>query len=102
MKSTSILDNFLVNERLLELVEDAGVIHLGDNLSRHSPIMLKLNVGAIPLKTNRKEQPRPSRPDWYKATTEDISEFTGLLDEQLQNIMYPETIFCTDVHCTDQ
>ena len=34
MKSTSILDNFLVNERLLELVEDAGVIHLWENLSR--------------------------------------------------------------------
>ena len=27
LKSTSILDNFLVNERLLELIEDAGVFH---------------------------------------------------------------------------
>ena len=36
LKSTSILDHFLLNERLLELVEDAGVIHLGDNLSRQA------------------------------------------------------------------
>ena len=50
LKSTSILDHFLVNDRLLEFVEDAGVMHLGDNLSRHSPIMLKLRVGDIPVK----------------------------------------------------
>ena len=38
---TSTLDHFLVNQRLLDLIQDAGPIHLGDNLSRHSPIMLK-------------------------------------------------------------
>ena len=42
MKSTSVLDNFLVNERLLDYIVDAGVMHLGDNLSRHSPILKAL------------------------------------------------------------
>ena len=100
LKSTSILDNFLLNERLLDFVEDAGVLHLGDNLSRHSPVMVKLNLGAIPAK--RKEKPRPRRPDWYKATSEDINEYTNILDNQLKNLMYPESIFCSDVHCEDQ
>ena len=50
MKSTSILDNFLCNDRLLDFVSDAGVMHLGDNLSRHSPILLKLCVGDIPIR----------------------------------------------------
>ena len=102
LKSTSILDNFLMNERLLDLVEVAGVLHLGDNLSRHSPIMIKLKIGAIPLKPDRKEAPKPRRPAWYKATIEDINDYTELLDENLTNLMYPESIFCTDVHCTDQ
>jgi exonuclease III len=37
LKSTAILDNFFVSEGFLSFVEDAGVLHLGDNLSRHSP-----------------------------------------------------------------
>ena len=50
LKSTSTLDHFLVNERLLDLVVDAGVLHFGDNLSRHSPIIMKLNVGRLLVK----------------------------------------------------
>ena len=49
LKSTSVLDNFFLSERLLEHVEDAGPIHLGDNLSRHSPIMMKIKVENIPV-----------------------------------------------------
>ena len=41
-KSSSILDHFCVNSRLLDCVTDAAPIHLGDNRSRHSPIMMKI------------------------------------------------------------
>ena len=53
-KSSSVIDHFLVNQRLLENIEDAGPVHLGDNLSRHSPIMIRLALPAI--------QARPPRP----------------------------------------
>ena len=92
----------MVNERLLNIIEDAGVLHLGDNLSRNSPILLKLNMGDIPVKQEQKEQLKPRRPDWYKATHEDIAEYTEILDGKLKDLMYPETIFCTDTHCSDQ
>ena len=72
-----------MNERLLHFVEDAGV-HLGDNLSRHSPIMMKLNMGDIPIKQIQKSNPKPRRPDWYKATDENLTEYTALLDSKLQ------------------
>jgi exonuclease III len=49
MVSTSTIDHFLVNERLLSVIVDAGVLHLGDNLSRHIPIMMKLDLGQLPL-----------------------------------------------------
>ena len=38
--STSVLDHFLVSENLLPLVDECRVLHRGDNLSRHSPILL--------------------------------------------------------------
>ena len=46
-RSTSIIDHFFVNERLLNLVTDAGPVHLGDNLSRHSPIMMKIQIEGL-------------------------------------------------------
>ena len=101
MKSTSVLDHFLVNERLLEFVEDAGVMHLGDNLSRHSPIMLKLRVGDIPVRQPQVETPRPRHPAWYKATEDHIAEYTAQLGEKLDSMECPESIFCNDVHCSD-
>ena len=41
---TSIIDHFFWNSRCDKLVSDAGVIHLPDNMSDHSPIFCKFNV----------------------------------------------------------
>ena len=76
------MTNRLPNERLLNYIEDAGVIHLGDNLSRHSPIMLKLKIGDIPIKPVRVEVPRARRPEWYKANDENLNEYTEAVDEK--------------------
>ena len=46
--STSTLDHFVCNEALLQHVTQAAAMHLGDNPSRHSPIMLRLDLGVIP------------------------------------------------------
>ena len=96
MKSTSVLDNFLCNEGLLDYISDAGVMHLGDNLSRHSPIMVKLCVGDIPFKQPSVSLPQPRRPAWYKATSENIAEYTELVQERLENLSCPDSLFCTD------
>ena len=75
LKSTATLDHFLVNERLLSVISDAGVMHLGDNLSRHSPIMLKLAIGNIPV--NAKVKGNSTRkPAWYKAEQGHKDEYT--------------------------
>ena len=50
LKSTSILDHFLMDEALLKVVEGAEAADLGDNLSRHSPCILKLRVGELPAR----------------------------------------------------
>ena len=43
-RSTSTIDHFLLSPRLIQLVSEAGVVHKGDNMSRHSPIWIKLRV----------------------------------------------------------
>ena len=64
--STSTLDHCLVNEWLISLIADNGVLQFGDNLSRHSLIMLKLNLGALPKRKPMKTE-NPSRPQWWWA-----------------------------------
>ena len=59
--STSTLDHFVVNERLLDLVLDCGPLHLGDNPSRHSPIVIKLNIAGIPVKSQVQHSPPKSQ-----------------------------------------
>ena len=46
--SHSTVDHFVLSPRLLPLVVDCGVVHRGDNLSVHSPIWVKLQVGNLP------------------------------------------------------
>ena len=38
--SRAVLDHFIVNERLVPYVRRCQVLHRGDNMSRHSPILL--------------------------------------------------------------
>ena len=49
-RSTSIIDHFVMNEQLLSLIADCRPLHLGDIRSRHIPILVKLNLGAISAK----------------------------------------------------
>ena len=75
LKTTSVLDHFIVNERLLSVIEDCGVMHFGDNPSRHSPIMIKLRLDNLPVIV-RKPQTIQQHLAWYKANVEDIDSYT--------------------------
>ena len=101
LKSTAVLDYFLVNEGLFEYIEDAGVMHLGDNLSRHSPIMLKLNITQLHRRQAQGNIPQNSRPTWYKATDQDINDFANYVHNGLQDIGFVESLFCNDINCSD-
>ena len=94
---TSISNHFLVNRRLLEYME-CSPIHLGDNASRHSPIMLKLKVANIP-RSAPVNMDKPRRPAWHKAGEEDINNYTQLLHDKLGRLDTPACLNCQDVHC---
>ena len=101
LKSFSILDNFLVNKELLEQIEDAGPVHCVTNLSRHSPIMMRMKLRAtLPAKASVEAPPRPRRPAWYKASESEKHKYTAVLQEKLQSINRPDTLSCEEVQCT--
>ena len=79
-KSTSTLDHFLISPRLVPLVSDCGVRHSGDNMSRLSPIYLKLKLGALPVKTDVKST-APRRPAWSCASEQDTEDYPALLQD---------------------
>ena len=102
MKSSSILDNFLCNQGFIDKVLDAGPVHLGDNRSRHSPIMMKVDIGNIPTKQPAQEPRSCRKPAWYKASEENINEYTDMLDQGLASLSPPASLSCHDVNCMDE
>ena len=100
--STSIIDHFVVSPNLLPKIVECGPIHSGDNMSRHSPIFLSLNLGELQFR-ELTEQPPPRRlPDWDRATKEEISNYRSSLQYKLQNITIPGCMLhCTDTFCTE-
>ena len=101
MKSFSLIDHFFVNERLLEQVEDAGVIHLGDNLSRHSPITMRVNIPDISVKVVEYTPLSRQKPAWYKATDEDREQFKSILCQKLSKLSIPDSLCCEDMCCSN-
>ena len=100
MKSFAVLDHFFVNQNLLDCVVDAGPLHLGDNLSRHSPIMMKVKLSQVVKSRNKQPDiPRPRKPAWFKATQEDKNSYNEVLYTQLRELDIPDSLGCTDVSC---
>ena len=99
MKSLSTIDHFFVNQRLLDLIQDAGPVHLGDNLSRHSPIMIKICLPVIPDKVDTHRAAVIRRPAWYKATQVETDLYRSVLTEKLDLINIPDSIHCCDISC---
>ena len=91
----------MVTESLERSIKDAGVIHLGDNVSGHSPIYLKLNIGSLPCNTEQARDFSPKQ-NWQKAADEDKLNFKAAVSESLSNVKIPAAIIdCHNVNCAD-
>ena len=99
MRSTSTLDHFFLNQRLLDQVVDAAPVHLGDNLSRHSPIMMKLLLPDIPAKVQQPSVAKTRTPAWYKASQEEKDQYCSVLNQKLSELTKPESLCCSNATC---
>ena len=101
--STSVLDHFLLSQRLLSLVDDCGPIHRGDNLSRHSPIFLSLRLGELSRRPEFIQPPPPHMPAWGRSNEKELSSYTRTLNQQLLLVRCPGSLLnCRDPLCEDR
>ena len=99
----SVLDHFFWSQQLGVHVEDAGVLHLPDNSSDHSPIYCVISFQGLHIEKDvckpHQQQPRPS---WSKAKSEEKVHFKSLLEERISNIAMPASMtLCRNVKCRD-
>ena len=100
--SYSTIDHFCVDSENIIACESAASMHMGDNLSCHSPIMLKLKCDVSNLNSCTTSEPPPSKssPLWFKASSQQLNNFKSDLAISLNYIDIPiDAIYCRDVHC---
>ena len=100
-KSFSTLDHFLVDPELLKVVEEAEAVQLGDNLSRHSPIVMKVRLESLPARPKHSAPQPRRRPAWFKATERQKEEYKQLLEEKLGRLDKPPCLDCRDPLCSE-
>ena len=94
----STIDHIAASPRMLSGLISAGVVHDGSNLSNHSPIYAKFEVGKMDLRTQ--EYVDKSHVLWGMASEEAKNTFKGVFADKLIAINPP--IECTDIHCTSE
>ena len=98
---TAILDHFMWSRNLDDHITDAGVLHLVNNFSDHSPVYCQTSVKEfkrLPIK----ELKYVSKPSWDKASETDKINFTTQLHEELSNIEIEDGFLkCENVDCKD-
>ena len=95
----STLDHFSISPRLLTAVGDAGVIHSGENMSNHSAIFIKIEIGTLGLELdNAVYVPRSS---WSNATEDAKYAYKESLASRLNNLPLYSCISCHDLNCSD-
>ena len=101
--STSVIDHFILSPNLLNLVEDCYVIHRGDNLSRHCPIILKVKVAEKQSNFQTNDPPPPRcLPSWSLATESEIISYNSSLQAKLNDLYCPVSVgCCQDPQCSD-
>ena len=98
----STIDHFFWNDGFGECVQDAGALHLPENMSDHEPVFCKFQ---LPVTESRESTGRPMKkklPSWKKADDAERASFISELSSRLENIDLPQhTICCRNVKCED-
>ena len=92
---TSTIDHFFWNHCLSSNIPNAGVIHLANNLSDHSPIYCVIQDDEILVQKQEinKQEPKPS---WKRASDDERSDFFKELERKLKCCnAQNEVISCT-------
>jgi exonuclease III len=100
------IDHIFVTENLEHNVVSYQVLHEGDNLSDHSPIIIELNLDMFYTNYNCENNFASYKLKWDEASKEDISKYMKKLHCLLDEIHIPwEAIQCNlnvcNIKCTE-
>ena len=83
-------------------MEDCTAVHTGDNLSCHSPILLKVKISSLENKSDSRAPHSFRIPAWNTAREGEINEYKRDLGEKLSNITCPDALkMCRNSFCAD-
>ena len=95
--STSVIDHFVGNNMVYNLIEEAGVFHSGENPSNHSPIFAKLKLNNIDFSTESIKSSK--RVNWSKASEEAKQYYHNTVTEKLNSLTIPACVQCMNMQC---
>ena len=82
-------------------VLEAGVLHIPENLSDHSPIYCKIDIDLKRGQMNRNAL-KTTKLNWKKTTQQQRDEINHNIKERLNSIETPAYIDCRNVHCRNK
>ena len=101
--SHSVIDHFLLSNTDSAYVNDAQVLHTGDNMSVHEPIYISLKTDRVFTEVleeaNHDIVPKPL---WNKATSQNIADYRAELYSKLSTLGLNNGIMCNDPNCVDE
>ena len=102
--SFSTIDHFLIKRQCLDNYIDACVLHLGENLSNHEIIYLKMTCPHNSTEDNQQStEVFKNKPNWSKISINQIEMLRENLIERMSSVYLPDTaLCCRDLHCGDE
>ena len=77
---------------------DAGVLHVPDNKSDHSPVYCVIDREVLQPANQAVSAPHKPCPSWKKASVDQKEDYKNLLDNKLGQLVIPvSSIQCQDV-----
>ena len=100
---TSTIDHLFWNKTFKDLVQDAGVLHLPENISDHCPIFCKFKLPiSVKERPNVKNNNTRFIPSWKNARDEEKNNFSDELTKKVKALDIPlSSVFCKNVHCNN-
>ena len=99
---TSLIDHISYSEGLADTVSDAGVIHLVENRSDHSPIYAVFDSISVKQDASKNVAKVP-KPSWKSASEKEKNNYASVLEDRLSDIHVHASITeCRDVNCKDK
>ena len=94
--SRSFFDHFLISDSLIHIFDGIDILHDGDNLSDHCPVVINLNMNTHHVDCNNIQfEPKP----WKCAQEHHVTKYKNCLNDVLCNVSIPNACVCHTMKC---